>query len=196
MFVLCVSVCGLHRSRVGFCGLCLPCGLCCLWSCVASSSVSSSFLSSLSSCRCCVVSLFSVRQRFLPHQWNNKRGLVAYFVVWGVFRFFGIELCVVSVCVVFIGDSSSCVVVLMSSFHVALLSSCQFFVGRCRQSWSSCWCRVTRCLSRESIAAKTFSLIKNGDRRPSNWRLGVVCFYEKHTSDTARIHSDSSLLIL
>ena len=59
--VLCVSVCGLHRSRVGFCGLCLPCGLCCLWSCVASSSVSSSFLSSLSSCRCCVVSLCSVR---------------------------------------------------------------------------------------------------------------------------------------
>ena len=58
--VCCVALC-LHRSRVGFCGLCLPCGLCCLWSCVASSSVSSSFLSSLSSCRCCVVSLCSVR---------------------------------------------------------------------------------------------------------------------------------------
>ena len=58
--VCCVVLC-LHRSRVGFCGLCLPCGLCCLWSCVASSSVSSSFLSSLSSCRCCVVSLCSVR---------------------------------------------------------------------------------------------------------------------------------------
>ena len=50
--VLCVSVCGLRRSRVEFCGLCTPCGLCCVWSCVASSSVSSSFLSSLSSGRC------------------------------------------------------------------------------------------------------------------------------------------------
>ena len=29
--------------------------------------------------------------RFLVHTpaWNNKRGLVAYFVVWSVFRFFG-----------------------------------------------------------------------------------------------------------
>ena len=41
--------------------------------------------------------------RFLVHTpaWNNKRGLVAYFVVWGVFRFFGVVIvCSVRVCCV------------------------------------------------------------------------------------------------
>ena len=41
--------------------------------------------------------------RFLVHTsaWNNKRGLVAYFVVWGVFRFFGMVIvCSVRVCCV------------------------------------------------------------------------------------------------
>ena len=81
-------------------------------------------------CRLVAVALclcFLCVMRFLVHTsaWNNKRGLVAYFVVWGVFRFFGMVIvCSVRVCVVFIGESRSCVVVLMSSFHVALLSSC------------------------------------------------------------------------
>ena len=49
-----------------------------------------------------VLSLLCV-MRFLVHTsaWNNKRGLVAYFVVWGVFRFFGMVIvCSVRVCCV------------------------------------------------------------------------------------------------
>ena len=93
-------------------------------------------------------------------------------------------LCVSYRGVILYGDCVSCVcwgrvfccgprsmityVVLMSSFHVALLSSClvMFFVVvvvlSCSllvvvvMSWSSCWCRVTRCLSRESIRQDIF----------------------------------------
>ena len=78
--VCCVSVCGLRRSCVGVCVFRVVSDL---WSCVVSSSVPSSFLSSLSSCRCCVVSVCSVRHAFFVHTpaWHNKTGLVAYFVV-------------------------------------------------------------------------------------------------------------------
>ena len=51
--VCCVSVLGLRLSRVGFCGLCLP-GL-------VSRRHQCRRPSSLSSCRCCVVSLCSVQ---------------------------------------------------------------------------------------------------------------------------------------
>ena len=50
----------------------------------------------LSLCVLCVM-------RFLVHTpaWNNKRGLVAYSVVWCVFRFFGMVIvCSVPVCCV------------------------------------------------------------------------------------------------
>ena len=58
----------------------------------------SSRLVAVALCRCvlCVM-------RFLVHTpaWNNKRGLVAYFVVWRVFRFFGMVIvCSVRVCCV------------------------------------------------------------------------------------------------
>ena len=57
-------------------------------------------------CRLVAVALclcFLCVMRFLVHTsaWNNKRGLVAYFVVWGVFRFFGMVIvCSVRVCCV------------------------------------------------------------------------------------------------
>ena len=70
MCVLCVSVCGLRHSRVGFRGLCLPCGLCC-----PSSRLCRLVAVALCLCVLCVM-------RFLVHtpEWNNKIGLVAYFV--------------------------------------------------------------------------------------------------------------------
>ena len=71
-----VSVCGLHRSRVGFCGLCLPCGLLSVVLCrVVISLVVLPLVSVvLSLLRC--VSVFCASCAFwCTHQHgNNKRG--------------------------------------------------------------------------------------------------------------------------
>ena len=69
--------------------------------------------------------------------------------------------------VILYGDRVSCVL-LWSAFHDhvrclnVVVSCCVVVVLSCSllvvvvMSWSSCWCRVTRCLSRESIRQDIF----------------------------------------
>ena len=94
--------------------------------------------------------------------------------------------CVSGVCVACYGWvvewSWACVscVLLWSAFHdhvrclKVVVSCCVVVVLSCSllvvvvMSWSSCWCRVTRCLSRESIRQEIF--IDQERRRPTTLR--------------------------
>ena len=101
--VCCVSVCGLHRSRVGsvVCVSRVVSVVCGLVSRRHQSRRPSSRFCRLVAIALCLCVLCVIR--FLVHTsaWNNKRGLVAYLVVWGVFRFFGMVIvCSVRVCCV------------------------------------------------------------------------------------------------
>ena len=139
-------------------------------------------------------------------------------------------LCVSYRGVILYGDCVSCVcwgrvfccgprsmityVVLMSSFHVALLSSClvMFFVGGCRLvMFFVGGCRhvvVVMLVSCDTLSVarkhspRHFHWSRTGDLRHkgtvvvltinhADWRLGVVCFTTRKNSpgpDTARIH--------
>ena len=95
-------------------------------------------------CGVCVVCVLgSAVSRLLEHEYGRKpeSGVVGL------------------VCPVFCCGPRSMItyVVLMSSFSccVVVVLSCSLLVVVV-MSWSSCWCRVTRCLSRESIRQDIF----------------------------------------
>ena len=92
-----------------------------------------------------------------------------------------------------------CCLNVVVSCCVVVVLSCSLLVVVV-MSWSSCWCRVTRCLSRESIRQDIFIDQEQETDDHADWRLRVVCFTtrEKHTRSRHSKDSqiDSSLLIL
>ena len=69
-----------------------------------------------------------------------------------------------------------CCLNVVVSCCVVVVLSCSLLVVVV-MSWSSCWCRVTRCLSRESIRQDIFIDQEQETDDHADWRLGVVCFY-------------------